>query len=416
MEDHGFAKLLKRKVESFQEKTRKNATKAFHEDKKTKRFSASWTVHSKSKPRHSSHGFKIERNHPGGSMKLQPNNEIKSCKQIDVKRGTLTTNLASTYFKTRAKTPIPFCASQNNPPRTSSTQKHKLKERVHKSRGSDNCRLAQADDKVCYVVKDVTKKNRKRKEDDSAHDDSNITYDTTDDTDVDMPSLEKETSYSRVQYENKNSQLKPKLENESRDNSKNQVENKQVPGIPIGIPDDSFKKHLINQECCTDTQKLLDSGTNPSTTLISCLYETNKLKNQKSSIPIKCLKSTNRSITDALQKIKFILEEVKELEDEISMFDGSSTDHRDYVYMEEVMMRNLIKLDNLETSNNEIVRIERKQAIQFIQSSMNRLQRKLIENQTNIDLDELSVSTVSTLGNAISKGKIRSSIRISGSR
>ncbi|KAK4874870.1 hypothetical protein RN001_014230 [Aquatica leii] len=167
-----------------------------------------------------------------------------------------------------------------------------------------------------------------------------------------------------------------------------------------------IKKH---QQCSTDNKILNDTGTNPSNSFLPNLYD---VKIRKSSIPVKRQKSSSREIVNSLQKIKFILEEIKELDDEIQVFIGASVDHRDYVYMDEVMIRNLIKLDNLETCNNDLVRVKRKEAIQFIQSSMNRLQKKLLENQSTV-LNSDDTLADSSCNVNISERKIRSAIKIS---
>ncbi|KAB0793652.1 hypothetical protein PPYR_13272 [Photinus pyralis] len=103
----------------------------------------------------------------------------------------------------------------------------------------------------------------------------------------------------------------------------------------------------------------------------------------KSAIPIKRGTTKTTGPQSLEQKIKHIVDEVSGLEDEIANFSGLVSDDRDYIFMEEVMMRNLIKLDNLNIDNMDS-RMLRKQAIQLIQKLMNRLQQKLHDN---IDLD-----------------------------
>lgn len=65
----------------------------------------------------------------------------------------------------------------------------------------------------------------------------------------------------------------------------------------------------------------------------------------------------------------------------VEEFDGTSDKDRNYVYMKEIMIRGIIKLDNMETVANEEVMNMRRDTIYFIQQKTQQLMAKLKENQ-----------------------------------
>lgn len=51
-----------------------------------------------------------------------------------------------------------------------------------------------------------------------------------------------------------------------------------------------------------------------------------------------------------------------------------------YLYMEEMLTRLLIKLDRIESNGQDEIRMARKQAVRLVQGSIDKLERKGIEN------------------------------------
>lgn len=72
----------------------------------------------------------------------------------------------------------------------------------------------------------------------------------------------------------------------------------------------------------------------------------------------------------------------------VEQFGGKRGD-KDYIYLDEMLTRNLLKLDTIDTNGKESIRLARKEAIKCIQTSIAVLEAKadlsLNENQSNAD-------------------------------
>lgn len=78
---------------------------------------------------------------------------------------------------------------------------------------------------------------------------------------------------------------------------------------------------------------------------------------------------------DSITKIQAIQKEVMELMLAVEQFKGNGRD-KDYMYLDEMLTRNLIKLDDIETDGKENIRLARKEAIKCIQASLCVLEMK----------------------------------------
>ncbi|KAG8212730.1 hypothetical protein J437_LFUL019661 [Ladona fulva] len=78
---------------------------------------------------------------------------------------------------------------------------------------------------------------------------------------------------------------------------------------------------------------------------------------------------------DPIAKVQAIQAEVNELKELIDKFSGSRTD-KEYIYLDEMLTRNLIKLDDIETEGKENIRLARKEAIRSIQRCISLLESK----------------------------------------
>ncbi|KAF2894716.1 hypothetical protein ILUMI_11454 [Ignelater luminosus] len=87
--------------------------------------------------------------------------------------------------------------------------------------------------------------------------------------------------------------------------------------------------------------------------------------------------------------ISDIKKKVEDLNNMLEEFDGTSDKDRNYVYMKEIMIRGIIKLDNMETTTNEEVMNMRRDTIYFIQQKTQQLMAKLKENQKAAELKHL---------------------------
>lgn len=91
---------------------------------------------------------------------------------------------------------------------------------------------------------------------------------------------------------------------------------------------------------------------------------------------------------DCISKIQAIQRDVLELMLRVEEFGGKRGD-RDYIYLDEMLTRNLLKLDTIDTNGKDSIRMARKEAIKCIQTSIAVLEAKadlhLNEKRDSID-------------------------------
>lgn len=79
---------------------------------------------------------------------------------------------------------------------------------------------------------------------------------------------------------------------------------------------------------------------------------------------------------DPLNQVADILKEVEELSIRVNEWKGTSRSEKEYIYLDEMLTRNLLKLDNIETEGREEVRTARKDVIRRIQAAISILESK----------------------------------------
>lgn len=79
--------------------------------------------------------------------------------------------------------------------------------------------------------------------------------------------------------------------------------------------------------------------------------------------------------TDCITKIQDIQRDVLDLMQKVEQFGGLKGD-REYMYLDEMLTRNLLKLDTIDTNGKESIRLARKEAIKCIQASIGVLDAK----------------------------------------
>ncbi|XP_031626958.1 BAG domain-containing protein Samui-like [Contarinia nasturtii] len=91
---------------------------------------------------------------------------------------------------------------------------------------------------------------------------------------------------------------------------------------------------------------------------------------------------------DCISKIQAIQRDVLELMLAVEQFGGKRGD-KDYIYLDEMLTRNLLKLDTIDTNGKESIRLARREAIKCIQTSIAVLEAKsdlhLNEKRESID-------------------------------
>ena len=100
-----------------------------------------------------------------------------------------------------------------------------------------------------------------------------------------------------------------------------------------------------------------------------------------------------------LEQVKLILTEATELQQRVNAFDGAKGD-KEYTYLDEMLTRKLLKLDNILSEGNEEIRNVRKQAVRTVQSSIDQLELKAFANSTGPPGDNKQVVLRDTGNNA----------------
>ncbi|KAK7588078.1 hypothetical protein V9T40_005323 [Parthenolecanium corni] len=80
---------------------------------------------------------------------------------------------------------------------------------------------------------------------------------------------------------------------------------------------------------------------------------------------------------DPLKQVQDVQQEVDELTRRVEQFSGASRADKDYLYLDEMLTRNLIKLDIIEVAGNEELRVARKNVIRCIQQAIALLESKV---------------------------------------
>lgn len=79
---------------------------------------------------------------------------------------------------------------------------------------------------------------------------------------------------------------------------------------------------------------------------------------------------------DPLEKVAQVQKEVDDLAEQVRRYVGGSRQDKEYVYLDEMLTRELIKLDDIETEGRENVRQARRNAIKSIQDTIGLLETK----------------------------------------
>jgi hypothetical protein len=88
---------------------------------------------------------------------------------------------------------------------------------------------------------------------------------------------------------------------------------------------------------------------------------------------------TTPAETDAVQTIGGILAEASELQMSVEQFPlGVVKTSKDYRYLEEMLTRLLIRLDNVDAAGSDHVRLARRDAVRVVQSVLDQLELKAL--------------------------------------
>lgn len=146
--------------------------------------------------------------------------------------------------------------------------------------------------------------------------------------------------------------------------------------IPLPPPSNSEQHNNSNLEssCARDTQQNVNNNASHG------LQTTNT--NQERGLEIK----KDTSLLGTISSIKM---EVTNLLKKITMFDGISAKSKEYRYLDEMLTRCMIGLDDIQCGDSSELRQQRKATIKLVDQATDILQRKL---QINSDIHDLSES------------------------
>ncbi|XP_077000461.1 BAG family molecular chaperone regulator 4 [Tamandua tetradactyla] len=125
-----------------------------------------------------------------------------------------------------------------------------------------------------------------------------------------------------------------------------------------------------------DNPDLLDSQIQYSAEpqLYGSATNENPSNQDQSNLPEECL-SADESTPPSIKKIIHVLEKVQYLEQEVEEFVGKKTD-KAYWLLEEMLTKELLELDSVETGGQDSVRQARKEAVCKIQAILEKLEKK----------------------------------------
>jgi len=89
------------------------------------------------------------------------------------------------------------------------------------------------------------------------------------------------------------------------------------------------------------------------------------------------------AVNDPISQVQTVQKDVENLQAQVNKYSGNSRKDKEYIYLDEMLTRNLLKLDNIDTEGKDNVRQARKEAIQTIQRCINVLEGKVPVTEEN---------------------------------
>lgn len=93
-------------------------------------------------------------------------------------------------------------------------------------------------------------------------------------------------------------------------------------------------------------------------------------------VPIQRPQEPQSPSVESINKIQDIQQDVLDLMFKVEQYEGGNKKDKDYKYLDEMLTRNLLKLDTIDTRGNDSIRLARKEAIKCIQASLSVLEAK----------------------------------------
>lgn len=166
--------------------------------------------------------------------------------------------------------------------------------------------------------------------------------------------------------------------------------------IPLPPPEQHHQQQIGRQQSSTN-QDQNNSNTNKFGNSTSPVvnndidFAQQEHQQQTSHVQANQKQSDQRG-SSVLDKINSIKHDVSNYLQEIIKFDGISAKSKDYRYLDEMLTRCMLNLDNIDCSDSKELRLMRKSTIKLVDKASDVLQRKL---QINCDIHTLSESMAS---------------------
>lgn len=165
------------------------------------------------------------------------------------------------------------------------------------------------------------------------------------------------------------SPLKRSMQDLSEPSKIRATEGPVVHNIPIKI-----ESKTESLKCAKSDKAKLSNSKNDHIKLNGCAVS----KQNKAKTPEKEQKSESPTEI-SLKKISNVLEELKSYENEVEKFIGTVKD-KQYRYLDEMLTRCMLRLDDIDTMGNEDVRSARKNAVKKVQACIDLLETKVTSN------------------------------------
>ena len=104
-------------------------------------------------------------------------------------------------------------------------------------------------------------------------------------------------------------------------------------------------------------------------------------------------------VLDPMDKIKIVAEQVRELAEKVNVFNKNCSE-KDYLYLDEMLTRCLIQLDDVEVEGKDDLRQARREVIKSIQKCISDLEVKAEKQPMNADVTETEVEPMAEDTNA----------------
>lgn len=117
---------------------------------------------------------------------------------------------------------------------------------------------------------------------------------------------------------------------------------------------------------------------------------TDPTKQKSDSVPGIAKPQQPPPVVDPITKIQNIQKDVLELMSQVETFFGARQD-KQYIFLDEMLTRNLLKLDDVDTEGKENIRQARKEAIKCIQKCIS-----VLEAKADAHVEKVETSTIST--------------------